>query len=127
MTKRAGGNLAVILVDDGTDHPVVTIQVSRPEGLLLVMAEWAVEHGVLVARRLHVQGIGPNAIGPGRLRRLAERIMRELGYDRLIVEGALRTTGAGPGRRRQPVRIAVRLPADTDPGPFSPEDGDGDP
>jgi hypothetical protein len=59
-------------------------------------------------RQLHVQGPGANAIGPGNLRSLAEVVMERLDFDALEIEGALRTTGASPGRRPRPLRFTRR-------------------
>jgi hypothetical protein len=39
------------------------------------------------------------------MRRVADLVMRELDYDSIIVEGAVRTTGARPGRRPRPLRF----------------------
>src|SRR5688500_18121847 len=59
-------------------------------------------------RLLHVHAPGANAIGPGNLRSLAEVVMERLDFDALEIEGALRTTGASPGRRPRPLRFTRR-------------------
>jgi hypothetical protein len=56
-----------------------------------------------VFQGLHVDGPGPNAMGWLALRDLARQVMEKLDVDILRVEGAPRTTGAGPGRRPAPI------------------------
>jgi hypothetical protein len=48
---------------------------------------------------VHIQGATANAIGTSNLRVLADAVMEKMDYDAIEVEGAIRTTGAGPGRR----------------------------
>lgn len=97
---------------DATDHPVVTIRIGTPVGAVEVMAEVAEHRRSLQLRRLHVQSaVEPNAIGLANWRLIANVVMERMGYDEIIVEGAVRTTGARPGRRPQPIRFARRIRA----------------
>lgn len=52
---------------------------------------------------LHVQGAGANSVGPAALLSLVRWIKDRLDVDILRVEGATRTTGAGPDRRPAPI------------------------
>ena len=52
---------------------------------------------------LHVYGAGPNTLGTGALLGLVRWVRGVLDVDVLRIEGATRTTGAGPGRRLPPV------------------------
>jgi hypothetical protein len=52
---------------------------------------------------LHVQGAGPGSLGVARLRGLAEWAMEALDVDEIRIEGAARTSGAGPGRSPAPL------------------------
>jgi hypothetical protein len=52
---------------------------------------------------LHVQGGGPGCLGVAGLRLLAEWTLEVLDVDELRIEGAARTSGAGPGRRPSPL------------------------
>ena len=56
-----------------------------------------------VLRRLDIQGAGPNTLGVAGLRGLAQWLMELLDVDELRIEGAVRTSGAGPGRRPAPL------------------------
>src|SRR5580658_8009873 len=53
--------------------------------------------------RLDIQGAGPNTLGLVALRELARSVMEPLNVDELRIEGAARTSGAGPGRRPAPL------------------------
>jgi hypothetical protein len=102
---------------DATDHPVVTIKIATPVGLIEVMAEIAVDARSLRLQRLHVQSaVEPNAIGHANWRLVAAMVMERMDYDEIIVEGAVRTTGASPGRRPQRIRFARRVRAAPGPG-----------
>jgi len=97
---------------DATDHPVVTIRIATPVGLIEVMAEVAVDGRSLRLQRLHVQsGVEPNAIGHTNWRLVATMVMERMAYDEIIVEGAVRTTGASPRRRPRPIRFTRRVRA----------------
>jgi hypothetical protein len=97
---------------DATDHPVVSIRMTTPVGVVELMAEVAEIGRSLQLRRVHVQSaVEANAIGLANWRLIANVVMEHMGYDEIIVEGAVCTTGARPGRRPQPIRFARRLRA----------------
>ena len=56
-----------------------------------------------VAQRLDIQGSGPNVLGFVALRELAQWVIEFLDVDEVRIEGATRTSGAGPGRRPAPI------------------------
>lgn len=97
---------------DATDHPVVTIRLITPVGLIEVMAEVAVDRRSLRLQRLHVQSnVQPNEVGHANWRLIATMMMERMDYDEIIVEGAVRTTGASAGRRPRPIRFTRRIRA----------------
>jgi hypothetical protein len=79
--------------------------VELSNGAIEVAAMFYLEFPGSVARlsRLDIQGPGANSLGPGALRDLARWVMEVLDVDELRVEGATRTSGAGPGRRPAPI------------------------
>lgn len=93
------------MVSDMTDDPVVTLLVSTPVGRLTFTAEPIAREGTLVLRGTHVQDALPNAVGAGNLLVIAQALMERMGFDGLVVEGALRTTGANPGHRPRTIRL----------------------
>jgi hypothetical protein len=96
------------LVDEVTSDPVATIEVITPGGTMTIMGEPYPIGKILVVERIHIssRGIGPNDIGIRNLRLIADVIMEAMGYDVIRLEGAIRTTGANPGRRPRPIRFA---------------------
>lgn len=97
-----------------TDDPVAAVVVSTPAGTLTFVAELMVEQDTLWLLGVHVQDMSPNTIGPANLKVIARALMERIGYDELVVEGAIRTTGANPGRRPKSLRFSRNLrPAST--------------
>jgi hypothetical protein len=92
-------DIEIILDDDLTDDPVVTAHILTPAGELLVMAEVEVRNRELVLRGLHMHGVtlGPNEVGWPRLRQLAHAVMERVDVDAIVIEGAVRTSGARRG------------------------------
>lgn len=101
--------IAFDFVIDLVEGPVLTASVFTPAGLLLVMAEPEEEESGkrLILRRFHVQGATANQVGQTNLRAIAKAAMKGLGYDELVVEGAVRTTGARPGHRPRRIRFTA--------------------
>jgi hypothetical protein len=77
---------------------------------------------VAIFSRLDILGAGPNTLGWSALRELAQSVMELLDVDELRIEGAARTSGAGPGRRPAPpfsgelVTLVLRLVGPLDKG-----------
>lgn len=105
----AADDISFEIVDDMTDDPVLTLTVSTPAGQLTFMGEPVIEGRVMMARAVHVQGGTPNSVGVGSLLVLARVLMERMELDEFIVEGALRTTGANPGRRPRALRFSRRV------------------
>ncbi len=99
------------LVADLTDDPVVTLFVNTPGGRFAVLGEAFEQGSLLVVRAAHIQGGGPNTVGAGKLMVVAQALMERMDYDGLEIEGAVRTSGANPGRRPGSVRFARRAGA----------------
>jgi hypothetical protein len=106
------------IIDDMTSDPVVTVVVSTPGGTLRFMAEPEMSGSTLILRGVHVQDAWANAVGAGNLKVLARTVMERMDLDGLVVEGALRTTGASPGRRPGVLRFSryVRPAPAAEPG-----------
>jgi hypothetical protein len=92
-----------------TDGPVVTVMVATPGGNLVFMGEPGMVGNWAVLRRTHVQGSQPNGVGMANLMVIAQAIIEGVGLDGLIVDGALRTTGAGQGHRPRTFRFPRRV------------------
>jgi hypothetical protein len=104
----SGADISFEIVDDMTDDPVVTVRVTTPVGVLMFAAEPVVMGRTLLLRGTHVQDGRPNLVGASNLGVIAQALMEGMGFDELVVEGAVRTTGANPGRRPRLMRFARR-------------------
>ena len=80
---------------------VVTARITSPAGVLDVMAEPSQHGRRLVLERLHMQGVdlGPCQFGLANLRALAQAVMERMDLGEIVIRGAVRTSGANPGRR----------------------------
>lgn len=85
------------------DDDTVIFTVSEGDLVLDVLAQVILEGRRCVLCGVHVQGPGANTFGPARLLRMARCMREKLGVDELHIEGAARTSGAGPGRRPRPL------------------------
>jgi hypothetical protein len=101
--------IAFTFLDDLVAHPLVAIAIETPAGELRVMAVVEETARIMTLRGLHMHGeqVGTkNGVGPANLKLLARIVMEGLDLDGLVVEGARRTTGAGPGRIPRRIRFA---------------------
>jgi hypothetical protein len=96
------------VVVEETDHPVATVSFGTPAGEIKIMAELEEQGRTLRLIGLHIQGAVANAIGVANLRVLADAVMEKMDYDAIEIEGAVRTTGASPGRRPGRFRFTRR-------------------
>jgi len=79
-----------------------------------VLAEVALDHRKLILTRVHVYGVDieVNDLGVSGIRQVVRDALEELGVDEISIEGAVRTTGAGPGRAPRRLRFARPVPPD---------------
>jgi hypothetical protein len=103
-------DIRIVLDDDASEDEIVTVLVATPDGTLAIMAEVEWPKRVLTLRHLHIHSeeLGPNEFGIKRLRWLGRAALEVLDADEIIVEGEIRTTGAGPGHRPRPLRFTRR-------------------
>jgi hypothetical protein len=104
------------IIDHLTDHPIVTMFIDTPAGRIEIMGEPVMRGNTMVVREAHLQTMSPQRIGVGNLYLLARMVMERMDIDGLTIEGSLRTTGANPGRKPEPIRFtrpAAHLPCHT--------------
>jgi hypothetical protein len=82
-----------------------TVSVTLTDGVHVVEILTNVEFvgRIAVLRGLHIQGSGRNTLGPRVLRELINWAKVQLDVEQLRIEGATRTSGAGPGRVPAPL------------------------
>jgi hypothetical protein len=101
-----------------SDGDTVSIDLETAAGSLRVVADVRFIGRIAYASGLHIQGNdrGRNAFGWASLRGFALAVLDWLGddYDELVIKGAVRTSGANPGRRPGDLRFTRRLRSSTD-------------
>jgi hypothetical protein len=99
------------IVYDLTGHPVVTTLVLTPVGPPRFMAEPVMQGATTLLKGLHVQALSRNAVGMANLTLIARVVMERMDLDGLVVDGAVRSTGANPGHRPRGIRFTRRIRA----------------
>lgn len=88
------------------DHDLVTIDAGIGNLTVTILAEASLDGRALILRGTHFDGPGPNTLGIATLREIANRIAEIADVETVVVEGAIRTTGAAPGRKPRALRFA---------------------
>jgi len=101
------------IICDQSDENIVVARVATTVGTILVMAEVELTGRSLILSGVHIQGddVKANEVGFAGLRRIIQEAMEELGVDEIVIIGAVRTTGANPGRAPRPLRFTRKIPA----------------
>ena len=108
-------HIAVYLED--SEDPIFLIEVVTPNGSLQLMGEFEIGERNLVIREAHLGGDRSKVWGWRLLRQLGRTIAEKLDVDEIEVHGAVRSTGANPGRRPGVLRFARSV--ETHPRPSS--------
>ncbi len=98
ILEEAGGN-------------VVFAHIETSVGTIEILAEIALDGRHLTGGGLHVYGVNVDVLGIGGIRRIVREVMEDLNVDQITIEGAVRTTGAGPGRTPRRLRFTRKVPA----------------
>ena len=109
MTLWTTQDISFDFVDDMTDDPIVTLRIFTPVGPLTFMAQPVMVGTTMLLKGLHAQDSAANTVGPGNLMVIAHAVMEGMDLDGLVIEGAIRSTGANPGHRPRDVRFARRV------------------
>ena len=109
MTLWKTWDIAFDFVDDMTDDPIVTVRIFTPVGPLTFMAQPVMDGTTMVLKGLHAQDSAANTVGPGNLMVIAHAVMEGMDLDGLVIEGAVRSTGANPGHRPRDLRFTRRV------------------
>jgi hypothetical protein len=109
---RAGAAM-IEIIREQSDENIVVARAATTVGTILVMAEVELTGRSLILSGVHMQGddVKANEVGVTGLRRMIQEAMEELGVDEIVVVGAVRTTGANPGRAPRPLRFTRKIPA----------------
>ncbi len=101
------------IIRDQSDENIVVARVATTVGTIVVMAEVELSGHSLILNGVHIQGddVAANEVGVSGLRRMIQEAMKELGVDEIVIVGAVRTTGANPGRAPRPLRFTRKISA----------------
>ena len=101
------------IIREQSDENIVVARIATAVGTILVMAEVELKGRSLILSGVHIQGddVKANDVGVPALRRMIQEAMEELGVDEIVIIGAVRTTGANPGRAPRPLRFTRKVPA----------------
>jgi hypothetical protein len=87
-----------VLVDE-VDNGLFVGRLVHDRGEIRFVATIVMREGhELLVTGLHLQGDGANTLGASALRRAVRQLKVLLNVRRIVIEGARRTSGAGPGR-----------------------------
>jgi hypothetical protein len=110
MWRRSG--VRFVLESNLSQGEVATMRVETPVGDLLVMGEPAqdISGAVLRVTGVHTNApfgspLAANAIGLANLQVIGQAFLMEYGYEQLVLEGAVRTSGKRKGARPRPIRF----------------------
>jgi hypothetical protein len=98
--------IELVLDADFSEDPCLLLDVATPDGVLQLLGEVEIGSNYLVVCNLHIGGDAQVRWGWSRLRKLGRVIAEKLDVDYIEVHGAVRTTGANPGRRPGVVRLS---------------------
>jgi len=109
----SASDITILLHDEMTDDPVVTAEIVTPDGVIWVMAEVQIASRAMTLTNLHTHGddVGGGEFGARNLMRLIQAVMEAIDVDETVVVGAVRTSGANPGRRPRPLRFTRKVAA----------------
>jgi hypothetical protein len=96
----------IVLLEKDGDVYHLSVQIG--DKLLEVITNLDMEGDVLVARAMHLNGPGPGQFSPSQLRAAARELALSWGAKAVRIHGAMRTTGASPGRRPRPLTITAQ-------------------
>jgi hypothetical protein len=101
-----------VLESSLSEGEVATMRIMTPVGDLLVMGEPAQDVSGQVQRvsRVHTNGgagspLAADSIGLANLQVIGQAVLAEFGYEELVLEGAVRTSGKRKGARPRAVRF----------------------
>jgi hypothetical protein len=104
-----------VLEPNLSEGQVATMRVATPAGDLLVMGEPAqdITGNALRVRAVHTNGaagtpLAAKSIGLANLLVIGQAFLVEFGYEQLILEGAVRTSGKRQGARPRAIRFTRR-------------------
>jgi hypothetical protein len=99
-------DVTIEIIYDASEGTVVTARIAIPGGSIELMGEITESGPSLMLTGVHMVVRGPaGPLTKKTMETIARRVMKEMDYDEIVVEGAARTTGARPGHRPRQFRF----------------------
>src|SRR5665213_1087062 len=104
MEPLSAADIQIQFDDHENEGPIVTAKVVIPFGTVVAMVVVERFDNELVLAGVHIQSenLGPNVLGPARVRQVVIALAEKLDVEAITIGGAARTTGAGGARGRIP-------------------------
>lgn len=99
-------DIELILDAETSEDPCLLVDVVTPDGILQLLGDVEIADDHFVVHNLHIGGDAQVQWGWSKLRKLGRLIAEKLDVEYIEVHGAVRTTGANPGRRPGIVRLS---------------------
>jgi hypothetical protein len=104
--RRDEDDITFEIVYDASEGTVITASIAVAAGSIELMGEISENGRTLLATGVHIVVRGPSGpLTKRTMEAIARRVMAEMDYDEIVVEGAARTTGARPGHRPRQFRF----------------------
>lgn len=109
----APDEIGIVVYWEDSEDPIFLVEVITPNGSLELLGEFEIGERNLVIRRAHLGGDPSKKWGWTLLRQLGRAIAEKLDVDEIEIHGAVRSTGANPGRKPR----VLRFPRSDEPQP----------
>src|SRR5690349_20401676 len=111
MEPLSSTDIIIEFDDRDSEGSIITAKIVTPFGSLVVMVVVERFDRELVLARVHIQSenLGPNTLGPARVRRMVIALAEKLDVEAITIGGAVRTTGASARGARGRIPSAIRL------------------
>jgi hypothetical protein len=94
-----------------TSWPSATVRIISPVGDILLISDPVILGTTLIVTHAHIQGadghgLRPNAVSTANLQVIGQAFLEVFGYERLVIAGAVRTSGQRFGQIPRPIRFS---------------------
>ncbi len=102
-------DIEIIIDEDESEDPSLIVKIKTPDGDLDLLGEVEMYDNHIIARRVHIQGGGKGTMGWSKVREIGRLTAEKLDVEYIEIHGAVRSTGANPGRQPRKIRLSSPL------------------
>ena len=96
------------LREDLCDGDIVTLEISTPAGIIVMMGEPEDAGTTLIVRGVHIHSDPPHQVGTGNLGVVPQSLMQRYLHNEVIIAGARRESGRRAGKIPREIRYRRR-------------------